>query len=318
MKIPKQISLRTALIIVAISIIITSGLLYVFATTPTTTFTISPGVYPGAPSYTVWKEDNNYFAKDANGMIKYSETNKTEIVQNCIDALSEGIIEIRGFVISVYDITLTETVVIYEHYNGRTRKFIKFGGNTYALVQEHFILGDDRPGIPKWTTRGACSNVYLHDSYLVLAARKDIASGTAGEVNFAGEILYGTYQWKAKLRYDPPTEGTWNIYFGFYEEFPSQFTESIFIYYNGTDWLFQTKGSSTEKTVITGVTWTNENTLKVDWTATYVKFYVNGVLKATHTSVVPTTAGIVFLEIISSDATTNNVYVMTRDWEKLS
>jgi len=87
MKIPKQISLRTTSIMVLIGIIITSGIFYVFAATPSSTFYISSGVYPGAPSYTVWKEGSNYFAKDANGQIKYSGTNATEVTQAVIDAL---------------------------------------------------------------------------------------------------------------------------------------------------------------------------------------------------------------------------------------
>jgi len=81
MKIPKQISLKTASIMVLIGIIITSGIFYVFAATPSSTFTISSGIYPGAPSYTVWREGSNYFAKDANGLIVYSGTNASVVIQ---------------------------------------------------------------------------------------------------------------------------------------------------------------------------------------------------------------------------------------------
>jgi len=76
---------KTALIFVVIGILLTSGLWYAFAATPSSTFYISSGVYPGAPSYTVWKEGSNYFAKDANGLIAYSGTNASQIIQNCID-----------------------------------------------------------------------------------------------------------------------------------------------------------------------------------------------------------------------------------------
>jgi len=60
------------------------GTLMAYAATPSSTFTISPGVYPGAPSFTIWKEGSNYFAKDANGKIVYSGTNATQIIQNVI------------------------------------------------------------------------------------------------------------------------------------------------------------------------------------------------------------------------------------------
>jgi len=49
---------------------------------------ISAGIYPGAPSYTIWKEGSNYFAKDANGQIDYAGTNASNLLQNCINALS--------------------------------------------------------------------------------------------------------------------------------------------------------------------------------------------------------------------------------------
>ena len=87
MKIPKQINLKTALIFVGISILLTSGLFYVFAATPSSTFYISSEIYPGAPSYTIWVEGSNYFAKDDNGHIDYSGTNASEVIQHTIDAL---------------------------------------------------------------------------------------------------------------------------------------------------------------------------------------------------------------------------------------
>ena len=90
MKIPKQINVKTALIFVGISILLTSVFFYAFAATPSSTFYISSGVYPGAPSYTVWREGSNYFAKDVNGMLKYSGTNASLIIQNCIDVLTDG------------------------------------------------------------------------------------------------------------------------------------------------------------------------------------------------------------------------------------
>ena len=53
-----------------------------YALTPTTTFTISPGVYPGAPDYTIWKEGSNYFAKNKYGEIEFSGTNASQVINN--------------------------------------------------------------------------------------------------------------------------------------------------------------------------------------------------------------------------------------------
>jgi len=61
-----------------------------YALTPTTTFTISPGVYPGAPDYTIWKEGSNYFAKNSNGELEFSGTNATQVIINVFSSASDG------------------------------------------------------------------------------------------------------------------------------------------------------------------------------------------------------------------------------------
>jgi hypothetical protein len=100
-KIPSKISLKTALIFLVIGILITSGLFYVFAATPSSTFYISSGVYPGAPSFTVWTEGSNYFAKDANGLIVYSGTNRTTVINNAINALPHVNVQLPNAAASV-------------------------------------------------------------------------------------------------------------------------------------------------------------------------------------------------------------------------
>lgn len=81
-------SVRIGLIILAIGLLI--GALIGYAQSPSSTFTISPGVCPGEPSYTVWMEGSNYFAKEANGMIAFSGTNASQILQNTLDASVNG------------------------------------------------------------------------------------------------------------------------------------------------------------------------------------------------------------------------------------
>lgn len=85
MKIEKNVkkSLKIALTFLAIGLLL--GTIIVFAATPSSTIYISPGIYPGAPSYTVWKEGSNYFAKDSNGQLEFSGTNASQIIQNAID-----------------------------------------------------------------------------------------------------------------------------------------------------------------------------------------------------------------------------------------
>jgi hypothetical protein len=64
------------------------SLIYVIAS-PNGTFTISPGVYPGAPSYTIWEDGGTYYAKDAYGALTFG-TNANQISQNVINALPSG------------------------------------------------------------------------------------------------------------------------------------------------------------------------------------------------------------------------------------
>ena len=88
MKFEKQVSLKWAIALVLIACLVSSSVVYyVFAVSPSSTVTISGGVYPGAPSYTVWREGDYYFAKDANGEIEYSGTNASNVVQSCFDVI---------------------------------------------------------------------------------------------------------------------------------------------------------------------------------------------------------------------------------------
>jgi len=85
-RIPKQVSTEKAITIILITILLTTiGSYLVFGATPSSTFTISPGIYPGAPSYTVWEEGSNYFAKNSNGKIEFSRSNASQLLQNAIN-----------------------------------------------------------------------------------------------------------------------------------------------------------------------------------------------------------------------------------------
>jgi len=86
MKFEKQVSLKWAIALVLIACLVSSSIVYyVFAVSPSSAFTISSGVYPGAPCYTVWREGDYYFAKDANGEIDYSGTDASQIIQSALD-----------------------------------------------------------------------------------------------------------------------------------------------------------------------------------------------------------------------------------------
>lgn len=54
------------------------------------TFTISSGIYPGAASYTVYREGDTYYAKNAYGAIEFSGADAATVIQSAINAVSSG------------------------------------------------------------------------------------------------------------------------------------------------------------------------------------------------------------------------------------
>lgn len=83
----RKLGLKTVfLLLVSVSALLVSVCYYTWANN-SSTFTISQGVYPGAPSYTIWKEDSTYYAKNSFGVLTYYGTNASNVVNNAIDAL---------------------------------------------------------------------------------------------------------------------------------------------------------------------------------------------------------------------------------------
>lgn len=116
MHFPHTVNTKVVVGLLIISVILTSGFIYVFAAPPSSTFWVAPGIYPGAPTYTFWREGNNYFAKDANGEIEYSGTNANNLIEtvatnNSHVAFAEGtylITEANGIQLwNVHNLTLT-------------------------------------------------------------------------------------------------------------------------------------------------------------------------------------------------------------------
>jgi len=97
MKIPKTISLKTALIIVALTTLLIASTFYALAVNPSTTIYIAGGKYPGGISFTIWREGSNYFAKNAYGQIHAdSGTNISELTDNLIVASTYEILFTGG------------------------------------------------------------------------------------------------------------------------------------------------------------------------------------------------------------------------------
>jgi len=91
---------------------------------PSNTFTISNGVYPGAASYTVWRDGNYYYAKNAYGAIDYSGTDAASVIQSAINAcpngssifIKSGEYEIKSEILITKPLTITGEHAATERY----------------------------------------------------------------------------------------------------------------------------------------------------------------------------------------------------------
>ena len=124
------------------------GSYYVFATAPSSTFTISPGIYPGAPSYTIWREGDYYFAKNSNGKIEFWGTDASQVIQAAIDALSYPD---YGSILLKSNIEITNSIIL----NKRCRLF----GEGKFLPQLAIIADVD--GIIITNNDAEVSNIYF-------------------------------------------------------------------------------------------------------------------------------------------------------------
>jgi len=84
------ISTRKALAIVLTAIVLTAIVTYVFAASSNIPITIGGGIYPGAPSYTIWREGDHYFAKNSSGVKVFSGTNASQVIINTFSSASDG------------------------------------------------------------------------------------------------------------------------------------------------------------------------------------------------------------------------------------
>jgi len=108
MKFEKKVSWKFAIALVLVASLISTTFVYVLAVSPSSTFTITSGIYPGAPTYTIWKEGSNYFAKDANGFIGYSGIDAPTVIQSVFNLNPASVF----FKAGTYDIS-GSTVIAY-------------------------------------------------------------------------------------------------------------------------------------------------------------------------------------------------------------
>ena len=209
MKNPK-ISLKQVITIVLISTILTFSITYyAMVQVPSSTFTLNPGIYPGAPSFTVWNEGSYYFAKDANGEIKFGGTNASQIITNAINAMSPyQSIVINGNVTITNTITITKPISYYQYGKATiSATYLQVGSPTKPIVRGAYIFvqeidGQDRTpercGIKlvnveaseiHWGSIVNCDSAILFDSTGCPTGPIESGGGEAGENRLFGGVM---------------------------------------------------------------------------------------------------------------------------------
>jgi len=156
---------RNTILVTTLGVIVgllTATIYYSYANGSNDTFTISQGPYPGAPSFTIWKEDSTYYAKNSYGRIAYYGSNLSIIVQNANDALTNGgRIYLKD--VEKPSVTISSDVTVIEEYEGIIRYYDSNGQwtNRRDIVQyiENYT----------WTDLDAEQGVALDGTYIYIA-----------------------------------------------------------------------------------------------------------------------------------------------------
>lgn len=178
-----------------IGILLGSGLgAYVIASTSTIAPTLSAGVFPGAPSLTVWAEGTDYFAKNASGVTVYSGTNASQIILDTLNQASDG--DVLLFKNGRYSITFGTSMMGIQIFKAVTIEgegwntiFSYDSGFSWGMFQTYcngvtirdLAIDGNKEESPAWhgiygiwvgtgltgTNDVTIQNVYIFDTYLV-------------------------------------------------------------------------------------------------------------------------------------------------------
>src|SRR5512139_2726357 len=66
------------------------GAAYVYAQSSNQIFTISQGLYPGAPTWTIYTDGANTYAKDSYGLLVYAAADAATVINDALETLAGG------------------------------------------------------------------------------------------------------------------------------------------------------------------------------------------------------------------------------------
>jgi hypothetical protein len=125
-------------------------------------FTIAPGVYPGGPSYTIWKDGSTYYAKNANGQIDYSGTNASQIFLSAIAGMSDGetlFIKAGSYKIE-NKIVVNKCIILSGEGEGNTELYSTSAIDILEVTINGVVI--ENLQVDGWGSNSPISGIYLH------------------------------------------------------------------------------------------------------------------------------------------------------------
>lgn len=235
-------------------------------------------------SYIIFNEGIYTKAKNGTtGIIDFQGTSKLTVTQMAMNALPSGGTMFLKNIRKPNGLTHPSNIRIIEHYQGQERVYLSGG-----LIFNPIGTRTDTDGIVYFASDYDGYVLYLTGT----VADKYYSLWTIGQV-----FGFGTYQWKIKL---VGVVANQNHTFGleFHHGLAAQGIIQFFVQ-GGVLPSYQVStnyGGAGETTILAGQDWTVERIIKVVWTPSSVKYYIDNNLVATHSLYVPQKPMCFFME----------------------
>lgn len=156
--------------------------------------------------------------------------------------------------------------------------------------------------LPLWYRTNQQGLIYFNDPYIITRCHASVTDQYISWLVMGKTFDFGTYECKAKASHNALANALL-VLMGFERTHGWTDNGLITISWNGAEWHLRTvdNDGNSEATAIAGVDFTIEHTLKIEWTSTYVKAYIDGILKATNSTHVPQLPMQLFNEIAIGD-----------------
>jgi hypothetical protein len=170
------------------------GMQYVLASGTLTAQTISGGVVPGAPSYTVWTEGGYYYTKNGYGLLSYNGTDAGAVLQYALNSLTGGrtskeTVYLKGnFVFSSSVVIPSYTKIVVD---GSVKLANSFSSSTIVLFSVDGVSNVEITG-GDWNGNGAnqvANNEYI--SAIFVSNSNDVALTNMVLHDWGSTVTYG-------------------------------------------------------------------------------------------------------------------------------